>query len=56
MLSLPDRQLLLQNYGKPTFVQPTAQWQLLGSIGKGRCRGNVREFGGSDGDLTSNSR
>ena len=36
MLSIPDRQLPLQNYGKPTFVQPTAQGQLLGLIGKGR--------------------
>ena len=38
-LSCPERQLLLQNYGKPTFLQPTAQGQLLGSTGKGRDGG-----------------
>jgi len=35
LLSIPDRLFPLQNCGKPTFVQPTAQGQLLGSIGKG---------------------
>ena len=39
--SCPERQLPLQNYGKPTFVQPTAQGQLLCSIGKGRYGGKV---------------
>ena len=34
-LSCPDKQLQLQNYGKPTFVQPTVQGQLLVAIGKG---------------------
>ena len=37
--SCPEWQLPLQNYGKPTYVQPTAQGQLLGSIGKGRHGG-----------------
>ena len=39
--SCPERQLPLQNYGKPTFVQPTAKGQLLCSIGKGRYGGKV---------------
>ena len=43
--SCPERQLPLQNYGKPTFVQPTAQGQLLCSIGKGRYGGKVVEIG-----------
>ena len=33
----------LQNYGKPTFIQSTAQGQLLGSIGKERYGGKVVE-------------
>ena len=41
MLSCPEGQLPLQNYGKPTFVQPIARGQLLGSIGKGRYGGKV---------------
>ena len=43
MWSSPDRQLPLQNYGKPTFVQPTTEGQLLGSIGKGSHVGNIVE-------------
>ena len=45
MLSIPDRQLPLQNYGKLNFVQPTAQGQLLGSIGKGRYDVKVVDSG-----------
>lgn len=45
LLSCPERQLPLQNYGKPTFVQPTAQGQLLGSIGKWRYGGKGVESG-----------
>ena len=41
--SCPEGQLPLQNYVKPTFVQPTAPGQLLGSIGKGRYGGKVVE-------------
>ena len=41
MWSCPDRQLPLQIYGKPTFVQLTAQGQLLGLLGKGRYGGKV---------------
>ena len=41
--SLSDRQLPLQNFGKPTFVQPTAQGELLDSIEKGRDGGKVVE-------------
>ena len=36
MWSCPERQRSLQNYGKPIFVQPTTQGQLLGSIGEER--------------------
>ena len=43
--SCPEKQLPSLNYGKPTFVQPTAQGQLLGSIGKGRCGGKGVESG-----------
>ena len=43
--SCPDRQLPLQNDGEPTFVQPTAQGQLLGLIGKRRYRRSVVESG-----------
>ena len=45
LLSCPERQLPLQNYGKPPFVQPTAHGQLLGSIGKGRYGGKGVETG-----------
>ena len=41
MFSCPEKQLPLQNYSKPTFVQPTAQGQLMSSIGKGRYDGKV---------------
>ena len=49
-LSCPDRQVSLQNYGKPTFIQPTAQGQLLGWIGNGRYGGNVVESGRAASD------
>ena len=45
MLSCPDRQHSLQNYGKPTFIQPTAQEQLSGSMNKGRHGGKTVESG-----------
>lgn len=48
MSSCPEGQLPLQNYGKPTFVQPIAQGQLLGSIGKGRYGEKVGGTGPSD--------
>ena len=57
--SIPERQLPLQNYGKPTFVQPTAQRQLLGSIGKECFGGKVVESGPAgfdDSSVTADGR